>query len=71
MVQHILEVVIDLRFEIEFTKLHDHLKRNEVDDAVLDRMLESQKPNAHESRAESLKALDEAEREGDLAQKSY
>jgi hypothetical protein len=38
-----------------------------MDNAVLDRVLVSQKPNAHDGCAESLKALDQAKYEGDLA----
>lgn len=37
-----LELVVELRLEVELTELHDHLERNEVDDAVLDGVLEGQ-----------------------------
>ena len=63
MVQQFLEVVIQLRFEVELAELHDHLQCNKMDNAVLDRVLVSQKPNAHDGCAESLEALDQAEYE--------
>ena len=65
--EHWVQLVVDLWFEIQFTEFHDHFEGHEVNDAIADRIVERQQDQADYCGRNCLHALNETQEESDLA----